>query len=223
VVPEEGVVPVDQDVPFDVLATLGCAVMTGVGAVSNAARAREGASVAVIGVGGVGLNVVQGAALAGCAPIVALDVRASALDLAVTFGATHRVDAASSDAALAVREATDGRGAEYVFDTVGSPTTVALALDLARKGGTVVVTGLARVDGRASIATFPFVMAEKRLVGSLYGSGDPRAEIPRLAELFLEGRLKLRELVTQRYSLDDVNVALDAMAAGSDARGVIVW
>jgi Zn-dependent alcohol dehydrogenase len=223
VVAEEGVVAVPRDVPFDVLATLGCAVVTGVGAVANAARPAAGASAAVIGVGGVGLNVVQGAALAGCVRIVALDVRPSALNLARTFGASDTVDAGSDEAIGAVRDLTGGRGADFVFDTVGSPATVARALELARKGGTVVVTGLARMDAQTSIATFPFVMHEKRLIGSLYGSGNPQAEIPRMAELYLDGRLKLRELVTHTYQLGEINEALAAMTSGSDARGMIVW
>jgi S-(hydroxymethyl)glutathione dehydrogenase / alcohol dehydrogenase len=223
VVAEEGVVAVPHDVPFDVLATLGCAVVTGVGAVRNAARPEAGASAAVVGVGGVGLNVVQGAALAGCSPIVALDVRSSALRLARAFGATDTVDAGSDDAIVAVRDLTGGRGADFVFDTVGSPTTVARALELARKGGTVVVTGLAHMDARASIPTFLFVMQEKRLIGSLYGSGRPVAEIPGLADLYLEGRLKLRELITHTYRLDEINDAFAAMTSGSDARGVVVW
>jgi len=123
----------------------------------------------------------------------------------------------------AVRELTGGRGADYVFDTVGSPSTVVDAVAAARKGGTIVLTGLARIDGVASLATFPFVMQEKRLIGSVYGSGDPGRDIPRLAELYNEGKLKLRELVTRKYSLGEINDALAALARADGARGVITW
>ena len=223
VVAEEGVIVVPEDVPFEALATLGCAVVTGVGAVLNAARPEAGSKVAVIGAGGVGLNVVQGARLAGCEAIVALDTRSEPLRLARTFGATDTVDASGEKVTERVRELTEGRGADYVFDTVGAPATLTQALTLARKGGTVVVTGLARLDALASFPLFPFVMQEKRLVGSLYGSGQPARDVPRLVELYREGKLKLAELATRTYKLAGVNDALDALAGGEGARGIIRW
>lgn len=223
VVAEEGVIPVAEDVPFEALATLGCAVVTGVGAVLNAARPPAGAKVLVIGAGGVGLNVVQGARLAGCERIIALDTRSAPLLLAAEFGATDCVEASDEGAAERVRELTGGRGADYVFDTVGSPPTLAQALSYARKGGTVVVTGLSRLDAQAAIQLFPFVMQEKRLVGSLYGSGSPHRDVPRLIELYREGRLKLTELATRAYPLERINDALAALAAGQGARGIIRW
>jgi len=223
VVAEEGVIAVPGDVPFEALATLGCAVVTGVGAVLNAARPGAGSKAAVIGAGGVGLNVVQGARLAGCEAIVALDTRPGPLRLAREFGATDVVDASGEKVDERVLELTDGRGADYVFDTVGAPATLAQALRLARKGGTVVVTGLARLDALASFPLFPFVMQEKRLVGSLYGSGQPARDVPRLVELYREGRLKLAELATRTYALTDINDALDALAGGEGARGIIRW
>jgi len=223
VVAAEGVIPVPADVPFEALATLGCAVVTGVGAVLNAARPEPGASVAVLGVGGVGLNVVQGARLAGCESIVALDTRSEPLRLAREFGATDAVDASGERVAEQVRELTGGRGADYVFDTVGAPATLAQALNLARKGGTVVVTGLSRLDALASFPLFPFVMQEKRLIGSLYGSGRPARDVPRLVEFYREGKLKLTELATRTYRLEEVNDALAALSVGEGARGIIRW
>ncbi|HEX8137065.1 MAG TPA: Zn-dependent alcohol dehydrogenase [Pyrinomonadaceae bacterium] len=223
VVAEEGATAVPSDLEFEALATLGCAVITGVGAVLNAARVEAGARVAVIGAGGVGLNVLQGARLAGCEKIIALDTRAAPLKLAREFGATDTVEASAPAAADEVRELAGGRGADYVFDTVGLPETLKQALLLARKGGTVVLTGLARTDARASFPLFPFVMQEKRLIGSVYGSGQPLRDIPRLAGLCREGKLKLRELVTRSYSLDEVNEALDALSSGEGARGIIRW
>jgi S-(hydroxymethyl)glutathione dehydrogenase/alcohol dehydrogenase len=222
VVPEAGAIPVSGDVPFDALATIGCAVVTGVGAVTNAAQVPRGARVAVIGAGGVGLNVVQGAAIAGCDAIIAVDLRPVPLGIAQLFGATQTIDAAR-DVPADVRAMTDGRGADFVFDTVGSPATLATALACARKGGTVVLTGLSRMDSQGAVAMFPFVMQEKRLIGSVYGSGNPASDIPRLVSLYREGKLKLGELVSRTYPLDKINEALSALAASDGARGVIRW
>ena len=222
VVPQSAVISVPQDVPFPALATLGCAVITGVGAVFNAAHVPAGARVAIIGAGGVGLNVVQGAVIAGCEEIVAVDTNPAPLALATRFGATRTV-AASADVPAAVRECTRGRGADFVFDTVGSPATLATALASTKKGGTIVVTGLSRVDALGTIPLFPFVMQEKRLIGSVYGSGQPLHDIPNLVALYGEGRLKLEELVIRRYGLSGVNDALGALAASDGARGAIVW
>src|SRR5918911_1172142 len=144
VVAEEGVIAVPEDVPFEALATLGCAVVTGVGAVLNAARVEPGARVVIVGAGGVGLNVVQGAVLAGCEEVIAVDSRSRPLELAREFGATHTLEASAEGVAGRVRELTGGRGADYVFDTVGAPETLAQALGFARKGGAVVLTGPAR-------------------------------------------------------------------------------
>jgi Zn-dependent alcohol dehydrogenase len=246
VVPEAGAIPVPREISFDALATIGCAVITGVGAVTNAGRVPKGSRVAVIGAGGIGLNVVQGAAIAGCERIIAIDVRPKPLEIARQFGATDAIDAtsgatsgamsgatpgatprgtpdASPDVAAAVRALTAGRGVDFVFDTVGSPATLTLALACARKGGAVVLTGLSRMDSQGSIAMFPFVMQEKRLIGSVYGSGQPSRDIPRLVALYQDGRLKLGELVSRTYTLDKVNDALDALAASDGARGVIRW
>ena len=222
VVPQEAAIRVARDLPFDALATLGCAVLTGVGAVTNAARVSPGARVAVIGAGGVGLNVVQGAALAGSERIIAVDVRPAPLAIAKTFGATDTIDGAG-DVPAAVRSLTAGRGADVVFDTVGSPATLASAIASARKGGAVVLTGLSRAGSQGSIPMFPFVMQEKRLIGSVYGSGNPARDIPRLVALYQDGTLKLRELVSRTYALAAINDALDALAASDGARGIIRW
>lgn len=223
VVSEQGAVPVPADVPFEALATLGCAVITGVGAVMNAARVEAGARVLIVGAGGVGLNVVQAAALESCEKIIALDTRTKALQLARDFGATHALDAASEDVVGLVQELTDSRGADFVFDTVGTPETLTLAVASARKGGTIVLTGLSRTDAVASIPIFPFVMQEKRLIGSVYGSGQPLRDIPQLVALHQQGKLKLAELAIRTYRLDEVNEALSALASGEGARGIIRW
>jgi Zn-dependent alcohol dehydrogenase len=223
VVAEEGAVPVPATVPFTALATLGCAVITGVGAVLNTARAGNSDRVAVIGAGGVGLNVVQGARIAGCEKIIAIDTREKPLELARAFGATDVIDGATEDLSKVIRELTGGRGADYTFDTVGTPDTIQQSLSLTRKGGTIIVTGLARTDTVANVPVFPFVMQEKRLIGSLYGSGEPLKDIPRLVQLYEDGKLKLDELALRTYTLNQVNEALLALASGEGARGVIRW
>jgi Zn-dependent alcohol dehydrogenase len=144
------------------------------------------------------------------------------LRLARDFGATDTVEA-KDNVAEQVFELTGGRGADYVFDTVGMPETLTQALRFARKGGTVVLTGLSRTDARASFPLFPFVMQEKRLIGSVYGSGQPLRDIPRLVALYREGKLKLHELATRIYHLDEVNEALAALSSGEGARGIIKW
>jgi S-(hydroxymethyl)glutathione dehydrogenase/alcohol dehydrogenase len=220
VVPESGAAAIGDQTPFELLAAVGCAVITGVGAVVNAAHVPEGATVAVIGAGGVGLNVVQGTAIARAVRVIAVDRNEAPLALASALGATEVLQV-SGGAAEAIRSLTDGRGVDYVFDTIGSADTIGDALAAVRKGGTVVVTGLSRVDGRASIATFPFVMQEKRLIGSAYGSGRPLQDIPHLVSLYEQGALKLREVTTRTYALDQVNEALAALAAGEGGRGII--
>jgi Zn-dependent alcohol dehydrogenase len=144
------------------------------------------------------------------------------LGIARRFGATQTIEA-SQDVPAGVRGLTAGRGADFVFDTVGSPATLDTAMACTRKGGTVVLTGLSRVDNQGSIAMFPFVMQEKRLIGSVYGSGNPATDIPRLVSLYQEGRLKLAELVLRTYPLERINEALTALAASDGARGVIKW
>src|SRR5207244_2457055 len=166
---------------------------------------------------------VRGAGLAVCKKYIAVDTRPWTLNLARDFGATHTIEAATGNVAEAVRALTDGRGADYVFDTVGTPATISQALESTRKGGAVVLTGLSRAGALASIPTFLFVMQEKRLIGSLYGSGRPLVDIPHLVTLYQAGKLKLRELVTRTYQLDGVNDALAALAAGEGARGIIRW
>jgi S-(hydroxymethyl)glutathione dehydrogenase / alcohol dehydrogenase len=221
VVPQEGLVPVPREVPFNALAAVGCAVVTGVGAACNAVSIPKGASVAVIGAGGVGLNVIQGAVVAGASKIIAVDREAAPLEVAERVGATDTVrpTGKTSDA---IRGLTAGRGADFVFDTVGTPGTLIDAVVSARKGGTIVITGLSRLDAQGGIRMYPFVMQEKRLVGSVYGSGNPLDDIKRLIGLYQEGRLKLNELATRSYSLDQVNDALAALGRGDGGRGILI-
>lgn len=222
VVSAEGAVRIDDSsTPFSALATLGCAVVTGIGAVLTAGKVPAGATMAVIGAGGVGLNIIQGGVIAGAERIIAIDRRRAPLELARTFGATDVLESPSSTAD-AVKALTGGRGADFVFDSVGTPGTLTDAFAATRKGGTVVVTGLSRVDASGPVPMFPLVMQEKRLVGSAYGSGKPTDDIRRLVQLYGEGRLKLTELVSRTYPLADINDALTALANSEGARGVIL-
>lgn len=223
VVPEAALLRLEQDVPLDRAALLGCAVVTGIGAVTNAARVKAGETVAVFGAGGVGLNVIQGAASAGAAMVVAVDVHASKLETARRFGATHAVDAASEDPVAAVRSLTNGRGVHHAFDAVGSAATVRQAYDVLGKAGKLVVLGIAPAGAEVSFPLGSLVFEERQVLGSFYGSGRPREDIPALAGMYLRGELKLDELLTRRFPLEQVNDAYAALERGELARGVIVF
>lgn len=223
VVPANAAVKIPSDAPLDRAALLGCAVMTGVGAVFNTAQVAPGSSVAVFGAGGVGLNAIQGAAIAGAERIIAVDAQRRKLDLARTFGATHVVDAKEENAVKAIRELTAGRGVDYAFEAIGRKDTIEQAWAATRKAGTCVVIGLGSLKESASFKTFLLPLFEKRLVGCWYGSANVHREIPRLLALHHAGKLKLDELVTRTYSLSQLNEAFADMTAGVNARGVIVF
>jgi len=221
VLPEAATVKIRPDVPLELAALIGCGVLTGVGAVVYAAAVPAGSSVAVFGTGGVGLNVVQGAALVGAERIIAVDTRQNKLEMARTFGATHLVNATREDPVAAVRALTQGRGADYAFEAIGLPATIAQALDCVRKAGTAVVVGLAAAGALVSIDPVALMQQEKTLRGSLYGSSRPRVDMPRLLDLYVAGKLKLDQLITRRYPLNEINDAVAAMRAGEVARAVI--
>ncbi len=221
VVPQGGVVKVRADAPLDKICLIGCGVMTGVGAAINTAKVRPGSTCVVIGCGGVGLNIIQGARLAGAARIIAIDVLPFKLELAQAFGATHVIDASKDDVTVCVRELSR-RGADYAFEAIGKTETIELAYALTGRGGTTVVVGLARPGDCISIPANQF-MQEKSLVGSAYGSARPHADMPALVDLYMEGRLKLDELVTRTYALDEIDAAFEALRQGQVARGVIKY
>lgn len=221
VVHESQAVAVPRDVPFDAACLLGCAVVSGFGAVVNTAEVEAGSSVVVIGTGGVGLNSVQGAALAGASPIVAADVVASKLPVARAFGATHAVEAGGvSDA---VDELTGGRGADYVFVAVGARGAVEQGLSLVRRGGALVLVGMPASGVTAELDPTALAHDGQRILGSKLGSTRPETDIPRLVELYREGRLKLDELVSGRYPLEEIDEAIASAAGGGVLRNVIVF
>jgi S-(hydroxymethyl)glutathione dehydrogenase/alcohol dehydrogenase len=223
IIPETACIPIDADIPLDRACLIGCGVMTGVGAVINTARVRPGQSVAVFGAGGVGLNVVQGAVLAGADPIIAIDLNERKLGMAKQFGATHVVNAGAIDPVEAVKELTGGRGADFAFEVIGIPDVITQAFMAVRRGGKAVVVGVPSATSMVSIPGFFLPLAEKSLLGSLYGSATMTRDVPRLIGLYRAGKLKLDELITRRYRISEVNDAFEAMKKGEVARGVITF
>ncbi|MCB0113280.1 MAG: Zn-dependent alcohol dehydrogenase [Caldilineaceae bacterium] len=222
IVNEDGAIPLLDGVPFEVGAIIGCAVITGVGAVMNTAQPKAGSSAAVIGCGGVGLNVIQGCVLAGCYPVIAVDTVDAKLEFARQMGATHTVNARQTDAIEAMQALTH-RGPDYVFDAVGASATLRQALQAARPGGAAVLVGMFDVKQEVPIVPGWIVSQNKRLLGSFAGSVRPHVDLPKLQKLYLAGKLKLDELISKRYPLAGLPQAFEDMEAGRVARGVLVF
>jgi S-(hydroxymethyl)glutathione dehydrogenase/alcohol dehydrogenase len=219
----DSVVAVDPAVPLDRAALLGCGVMTGVGAVFNTAKVAPGSTAVVFGAGGVGLNAIQACALAGAAMVVAVDPVESKLELARGFGATHTLNPREeANVVRALRKLTGG-GADYAFECVGRGEIVAQAYGALGKGGVAVVVGVAPPKDQTSIGTASLTFGEKTLTGSYFGSARPRQDFPRLLALYQSGRLKLDELITTRYPIEEAPRAFADLASGKNARGVIVF
>ena len=222
VVHESCAIRIDSAMPLDRAALIGCSVMTGVGAVLNTARVPAGASVAVWGVGGVGLNVVQGGALVAAHPIIAVDMVAGKLEHAMAMGASHVIDASKEDPVAAIRRLT-GRGADYTFVAVGATRPVTQALDALAPGGVCVLIGVPETGATIPLDVRPLVTAGREIRGCSYGSARTREDLPMLARLYLAGRLRIDQLINRRYGLEDANEAFRALAAGELARGLIVF
>jgi S-(hydroxymethyl)glutathione dehydrogenase / alcohol dehydrogenase len=222
VVPATAAIPMPDGTPPEVAALVGCCVATGVGAVTKTLPIEPGSSVAVIGLGGVGLSAVMGAALAGAGRIVAVDRVAAKLDLAREVGATDAVQASGDAAATvaAIRDATEG-GPDVCVEAIGLPSTVELAIACLPTGGTALLVGMTPLGVRASFEVFPFVDGARRIVGSNYGSAVPSVDFPRYARLHLEGRLPVDRLVTDRIGLDGLEAAFERMRRGEGVRSVI--
>ena len=220
VVPAASAIRVPAELPLRQAALLGCGVVTGVGAVRNVGRVAPGESVCVIGCGGVGLQVVAAARLAGAEPLVAVDRHAEKLALGRRLGASHTVDASSGDPAAAVRGLTGG-GADHAFEVVGRPETIRLAWDAIRPGGQAVVVGLVPRGVDVSVPGIEF-LADKTLRGTYYGSGDVARDLPELARLALTGDLDLVSVVTHTTDLDGVQEALDRLRRGEGARTLVI-
>jgi NDMA-dependent alcohol dehydrogenase len=224
VVPAIGAVKIDPGIPLDVAALIGCGVLTGAGAALNTADIAEGDSVAVLGCGGVGLNVIQGARIAGATTIVAVDMVPAKLELARTLGATHLVDAGAGDPVSAVQALTEGRGVDHAFEVIGLRPTIDQALAMTRRGGETILVGVPKADVLLEQpAFFNVILAAKTVKGCWYGSANVREDVPRLLGYYQQGLLKLDELISRRIELDDVNDAFRAMEAGEVARSVIQY
>jgi S-(hydroxymethyl)glutathione dehydrogenase / alcohol dehydrogenase len=222
VVPEQAAIAIDERVPPEVACLIGCCVSTGVGAVVNTAAVPAGSSVVVIGLGGVGLSVLMGARLAGATTVVAVDKAQAKLNLARALGATDAVIASDlRETRRAIIAATDG-GADFAFEAVGLQPTIELATASLRRGGTAVLVGLTPFGTKPSFDSFRLVDRGQRILGSTYGSTVAAVDFPRLAELYLAGRLPIDRLVDSRIALDEVNAALDALESGNGSRRVIV-
>jgi S-(hydroxymethyl)glutathione dehydrogenase/alcohol dehydrogenase len=218
----DNVIKIDPEVPSDRAALVGCGVMTGVGAVFNRAQVKPGSSCVVIGAGGVGLNVIQGCAIAGAETIIAVDMVDKKLEFAQQFGATHRINPKTDgDAVAKVKEITKG-GADYAFEAIGLGATIAQAYHSVRKGGKAVIIGVPKMTEMLTLPAAVIWMEEKTLMGSTYGSGAPKYDIPNLIALYQRGRLKLDELVTATYSLDEAPRAFEDLEKGLNARGVLI-
>lgn len=220
---EDNVVRIDRDVPLERAALVGCGVMTGFGAAANTAKVEPGSTAVVFGAGGVGLNAIQGCAICGAAAIVAVDTSDEKLAMARVFGATHTVNARAEENVVKTLRRLTGGGADYAFECVGAGEIAAQAYGALGKGGTAVVVGVAPPKDSTSIRTASLTFEEKTLTGSYFGSARPRQDFPRLLSLYRAGRLKLDELVTRTYRIDEAAQAFEDLAAGRNARGVIVF
>jgi len=212
IVPGIAAVKIDDDIPLDVAALVGCGVTTGEGAALNTAGITPGSSVLVIGAGGVGVAAIQGARIAGAAAIVAVDLHEGKLDRAKAFGATHGVLPDDLPAALA--EITAGEGFDFTLECIGMPTTMRQAFDMTRRGGTSCIVGVGRMDETFALSAFEMFFSEKTLVGSMYGGADVRTDFNRFLRLYKAGRLDLEGMISRRIHIDEVN---DAMACIGDA------
>ncbi len=220
VVPESGAIPITKEIPFDVACIIGCGVMTGVGAAVRKAKVAPGSSVLVIGTGAVGLNVLQGAKLAGAGRIIAADVSAARRERALQFGATDVVDAAAPDVLDAIRAMTGGRGADTVFEAAGHEAAFRLSVEAVRPAGEVVWLGKINVN-QGVVFRWGSLMGEKRIVRSSYGDALPRRDFPWIVDQYLQGNLKLDELITARIRLADINEGFAMLARGEGIRTVI--
>lgn len=217
---QESLVKIDARLPLATAALFGCAVMTGVGAVVNTARVRPGTSVAVFGLGGVGLSAIMGARAAGAHPIVAVDRLAEKLKLAREVGATHTVNAGEDEPIAAVRDLTAG-GADYAFESVGNEAVLIQAYSATKRGGTTITVGLPAPTGMFSIPAVSLTLEERTIKGSYMGSSVPRRDIPRYIQMYQAGLLPVDKLLTHTLRLDEINLGFDRLARGEAVRQVI--
>ena len=221
IVPETGCIPIDKDFSLEEAALIGCSVTTGVGSAVFNAQIQPGATVAVIGAGGVGLNVIQGARMLSASKIIAVDVNDAALEFSSKFGATDSVNARHSDPVKKIKDITGGKGVDYAFEVFGSTETSTLAYKSTAKGGTTVIVGLAPVGAEAGIDVTELVRLEKKIQGSYYGSAIPAVDMYKILDYTKSGKIDVGGLITNRYSLEQINEAYEELAKGPVGRGII--
>ena len=219
----DNVIKIDPSIGMDKAAIVGCAVMTGAGAALNTVHVEPGAVCVVFGAGGVGLNTIQGCAIAGAARIIAVDMSDKKLEFARQFGATDTINPANDGDPVGKIMLMTGGGADYAFECIGLGATIAQAYNCIHKGGTAVVVGVSKPTETVTLGAFLMPFQEKVLIGSMYGSARPSIDFPRLLDLYKGGRLKLDELVTATYTIDQAPQAFEDLVAGVNARGVIVF
>jgi S-(hydroxymethyl)glutathione dehydrogenase/alcohol dehydrogenase len=219
---EDGVIPIRKDAPLDVACLVSCGVLAGAGPVINRAKVPPGASVAVFGCGGVGLNTIQAARMVGAGKIIAVDVLPRKLAWAEEFGATHAVDASKEDPVARVQALAGGGGVDYAFEVVGTQRTIEQALASTHRGGMTVVVGVCPAGTRLSIDPTMFLQ-QRTLTGTSFGGGHQRTDVPMLLDLYLSGKYKLDELISRRMPLGEINEAFDLLRQGEVKRSVIVY
>jgi S-(hydroxymethyl)glutathione dehydrogenase/alcohol dehydrogenase len=222
VLPEAGAVKVPKEIPFDRACLIGCAVMTGFGAATHVAPVAFGSAVVVVGCGGVGLSVVQAAAMRGAGRVIAVDLDDGKLESARTFGATDTLNPQRDDALACIRAMTGGRGADFSFEAAGNPTAMRLVMEATRPAGHVVLLGKVPVNDDVPFR-WGSITGEKRITRSSYGGARPHRDFPALARAYLEGRLKLDELISRRIPLDAINAGYAALAKGEVLRAVVTF
>jgi S-(hydroxymethyl)glutathione dehydrogenase/alcohol dehydrogenase len=222
VVPSMCLVKIDKDIDMKAAALVGCGVTTGVGAALKTAEVKPGSTVAVFGAGGVGLSIIQGARIAGAVKIIAVDLSDEKLATAKSLGATDVVNA-GGNVMKEIMAMTGGIGVDYGFEAIGIPAVVDQAQKVTRRGGTMTVVGVGKLDQKLELNALMFPMTGKTFKGSMYGSAEFKVDFPKYLDLYKQGKLDLDSMVTQTYSIDEVGQAFADMQAGKNARGVIVY
>jgi len=224
IVNQDSVCVIDSSYPHKAACLVGCGVVGGYGAAVNRAKVRPGSSVLVIGTGGVGMNVIQGAKIAGASNIIAADIVDRKLEWAKSFGANHTINTENEDVVTAVMEITGGTGVDFAFEAISRPDTIAQAFAATARLGTIVVIGLTPANFESlPISPLSLVLTQKTLMGTLYGTSNARLEIPKLLLMYDNNQIKLDELITNTYTLDQINQGYDDMVAGKNIRGVLVF
>ena len=221
VVHEHALVKVREDMPLDLAALIGCAVITGYGAVAHTARMAPGSTVAIFGAGGIGLSTINAAAIAGAGRIIAIDLDPFKLELAKAFGATDVINAADGDTVKRIIELTSG-GVHYAFECIGLKATAEQSFSCLRSGGAAILIGMIPVGTKIELHGVDF-LRERRVMGCMMGSNRFRTDMPRLIDFYLQGKLHLKEMVSGRIKLEDINDGFAAMKTGGIARNVIVF